>query len=101
MVGGYICALSQWVGEFVPINQFQQHFTCSFFADFHLAKKLLTISFAKNTWVQKLVLKKMMKLSTGVNFINILQADFMSEDSKSTKNTVKLSVFLCFRDLRT
>jgi len=35
-----------------------------------------------------------------VNFSNILCPPFTHADSKSTKNTVNLSVFLCFWDLR-
>jgi len=35
-----------------------------------------------------------------INFTNILGAALTLEDPKSAKNTVKLSVFLCFWDLR-
>jgi len=34
-----------------------------------------------------------MELTSGVNFINVLQAAFTSDDPKTQKNTVKLSVF--------
>ena len=36
----------------------------------------------------------LMKLTTGVNFINILQAAFAHADPKSVKNTDNLTVFL-------
>ncbi len=41
-----------------------------------------------------------MKLTTGVNFINILRAAFAQWEPKSIKKAVKLSIFLCFWDLR-
>jgi len=37
--------------------------------------------------------KKLVKLATGVNFTNVLQADFRRADPKSAKKTVKLSSF--------
>jgi len=40
--------------------------------------------------------KTLVKLSTGVDFINVLHAAFTLEDPKSTKNTVKLSFFFVF-----
>jgi len=40
-------------------------------------------------------------LTPGVNFINGLLAAFAHTEPKSVKKTVKLSVFLRFRDLRT
>jgi len=42
----------------------------------------------------------MVCLRSGVNFINILRADFTCKDPKRAKNTVKLSVFLRIKDLR-
>jgi len=41
----------------------------------------------------------LMKLTPGVNFINTIQAAFMSANPKSVKKTVKLSIYLCFWDL--
>jgi hypothetical protein len=38
---------------------------------------------------------------TGVNFINALRAAFTLADPKSAENTVKLSAFLRFWELRT
>jgi len=35
----------------------------------------------------------LMKLTPGVNFVNVLRAAFRRADSKSAKKTVKLSVF--------
>jgi len=35
----------------------------------------------------------LVKLSPGVNFINVLQAAFACADPKSVKKTVKLSIF--------
>ena len=40
------------------------------------------------------------KMTSGVNFTNILRKAFMLEDSKSTKTTVKSRSFLGFWDLR-
>jgi len=40
------------------------------------------------------------KWTTGVNFINILLEAFTCADLKSTKKTVKFSVFWCFWDLQ-
>jgi len=42
----------------------------------------------------KKILGKLVRLgTTGVNFINVLQAAFVLADPKSAKETVKLSVF--------
>jgi hypothetical protein len=40
------------------------------------------------------------KLTTGVNFINVLQAAFTHPDPESAKETDNLTVFLRFWDLR-
>jgi hypothetical protein len=40
-----------------------------------------------------------MKLTTGVNFTNVLRAAFDHEDPKIAKNTGGLTVFLQFWDL--
>jgi len=44
--------------------------------------------------------KMSMKLTPGVNFINVLCAAFASVAQKSVKNTFKSSVFLHFQDLQ-
>jgi len=44
--------------------------------------------------------KNIYNLTSLVNFINILLADFTCADPESAKETVKLSVFLRFWDLR-
>jgi len=43
----------------------------------------------------------LMKLTTGVDFTNILRKAFTQVNPRRTKNTVKPSVFLSFWDLRT
>ncbi len=53
-------------------------------------------------WVSKLpdTSSPCRRSSTGVIFINVLQAAFTSTDPKSAKKTDNLTVFLGFRDLR-
>jgi len=42
---------------------------------------------------KKAACRMLMKLTPGVNLINILRADFMCADLKSAKKTGKLSIF--------
>jgi hypothetical protein len=42
---------------------------------------------------KKCVCKTLMKLTPGINFINVLRAAFLCQDSKSTKDTDYLTVF--------
>ena len=48
----------------------------------------------------KAALRTLMKLTPGLNFINVLRTAFSHVEPKSVKKTVKLSVFLRFRNLR-
>ncbi len=43
--------------------------------------------------------KMLMKLTPGLNFINVLHTAFMLAEPKSVKKTVKSSLFLCVWDL--
>jgi len=49
---------------------------------------------------KKIASKMLMKLTPGLNFINILCTAFTHVEPKTVKKTVKLSVFLRFWDLR-
>jgi len=64
---------------------YERHFGNFFYA--HVAGEK-----PKQCAYKKFVSKILMKLTTGLNFTNILQVAFMSTDPKSTKNTVNLSV---------
>jgi len=81
--------------------QFHQHFTCSFFV-----RTSFRQIFYSYIWLgTKISYKKrarltLMKLTPGVNFINILRTAFLCADLKSAKKTFKLSVLLHFWDLR-
>jgi hypothetical protein len=72
------------------------------FLNVELSKKILTITYVKNTGVNFIIIstrikalhKTLMKLTPGVNFINVLQAALTHADPESAKKkTDNLTVF--------
>jgi len=74
-----ICVLN--VYEIDNRCQFHQHFTCTFFADILAPKKFKPKTQLCNFWRKNIgatwARKMLMKLTTGVNFINILLEPFL------------------------
>jgi len=58
---------------------------------------LMMFGLANNSKTREYYLN--LKLSPGLNFINVLRAAFAHTYPKCVKTTDKLSIFLCFRDL--
>ena len=84
------------VSHLVIRCQFYQCFMHAFFVQTSFLtnmelEKAATMPCGHLTW---------MKLTTGVNFINFLQADFMCADPKSAKKADSLTVFLHFPNMR-
>jgi len=77
-------------------RQFHQCFTRTFFLQNFGAKKFQTKTqlwkFLLQNFVQKCAIKTLMKLTPGVNFINIFTRSFYKRSSPKRKNSVKLSV---------
>jgi hypothetical protein len=87
-------------------SQFHHHFTSSFCVNILLPKKKIQSRKASREKLckahsyKKSVCKMLMKLPPWVNITKILHKAFKLVDCKSAKMTVKLSVILCFWDLR-
>jgi len=62
------------------------------------AKVILTMRDSGEIWYKSVreSIFNIIAINAGVNFIKVLQAAFMQANPKSAK----LSIFLCFRDLR-
>ncbi len=75
--------------------QFHQHFTCPFFTDILLPKKSQSWTVIReNVWnslsYEKHECKMLMKLTPGVDFINVLHTAFTLVDPKSIKRYWRL-----------
>ncbi len=54
----------------------------------------------RKSTVEKPACRMLMKMSTGINFINVLRAAFAQADPETSKKTDNLIDFLCFWDFR-
>jgi len=79
----------EWIGV-----DFTNMFTSSFYKSRSQRQLIHQCLFALLvSLLVKAASKMLVKLTLGLNFINILQAAFMHADSKSAEKAVKLSVF--------
>jgi len=90
------------LGNF-PLNSFQGSISstilCVRFSYESVSSNFSLVTFwQKSTFVQKRVHKMLMKLTQGVNFINILCEAFTHTDTKRTKQTDNWIEFLRFLD---
>jgi len=79
--------------------QFHQNYTHAFFVQMLFRRIFLVTCKQKKLLKQCSYVKRarftLMKLTAGVNFMNVLQAAFVHKDPKSAKRTGKLTVFFC------